>query len=87
MNGLLSATGSVQGILEVLPIRPHGCVAHQLGSYRCRNRIATARSLAHPLSRCWPRPARTRAEGSAPLTSHPHLRSRAKIIEILITPN
>ena len=76
-----------QGILEVLPIRPHGCVAHQLGSYRCRKRIPTARSAAQPLSRCWPRPARTPAEGSAPLPSHPHLGSRANILEILITPN
>ena len=32
-------------------------------------------------------PARTPAEGSAPLPWHPHLRSRAKIVEILITPN
>lgn len=51
MNRSRSATGPVsfQGISEALPIRPHGCAAHQLGSYRCRKRgLPAARSVSHP---------------------------------------
>ena len=54
MNCLRSATGPVsfQGILEVLPIRPQGCVADQIGSHRHRKcGFLAAHSIRHTRTR------------------------------------
>lgn len=54
MNCLRSATlpVSFQGISEVLPIRPQGCVADQIGSHRHQNRgLLAAHSVRHARSR------------------------------------
>ena len=54
-NELIAARhwrGPSQCILNVFPIRPHGCEAHHLGSSMCRERgFPTARYVMHPRSR------------------------------------